>query len=72
MSTQEENRKITLDHMVEEKFAEIFFIAKEEYDIASNSIEEKKLYNLLDVFKSTLKRKCKEHFSTRDLNEKSD
>ena len=30
MSSKEENRKLTLDHMVDEKFAEIYFIAKEE------------------------------------------
>ena len=34
---QMQDRKLTLDHMVDEKFAEIFFLAKEEYDIEPNS-----------------------------------
>ena len=62
MSTQEENRKITLDHMVDEKFAEIFFLAREEYDIEKNSDEEQKLYTLIMKFKEKLKKKCKHHF----------
>ena len=52
--------------MVDEKFAEIFFIAKDEYDISGNSKEEKKLYELLDNFKLKLKKKCKSHFDTED------
>ena len=62
MSTEEEHRKITLDHMIDEKFGEIFFIAKEEYDIKSKSQEEKLLYDLLDKFKRKLKKKCRHHF----------
>ena len=57
-----EQRKLTLDHMVDEKFAEIFFMAKEEYDIENNSLEERLLYDLLDKFKLKLKKKCKDHF----------
>lgn len=66
MSSEEEYRKQTLDHHVDEKFAEIFFLAKEEYDIKDNSAEEKKLYKLLENFKGRLKKKCKSHFSTEE------
>jgi len=37
---QEEERKKTLDHHIDEKFGEIFFLAKDEYDILSNTEEE--------------------------------
>ena len=64
MSSEEEHRKQTLDHHVDEKFAEIFFLAKEEFDIKAKSREEEKLYKLLENFKTKLKKKCKSHFST--------
>ena len=67
MTTREENRKQTLDHHIDEKFAEIFFLAKDEYDIKSKSEEEIKLYDLLERFKFKLKEDCKHHFY---LNEK--
>ena len=67
MSTDEfEHRQKTLDHMVDERFAEIFFLAKEEYEIENKSLEEFRLYDLLDKFKLELKTKCKEHFSLED------
>jgi len=66
MSTQEENRKITLDHMIDEKFAEIFFIAKEEFDIKGKTKEEQKLYDFLEKAKLKLKKKCKSHFQAED------
>ena len=59
-----EQRKLTLDHMVDEKFAEIYFLAKEEYDIEDNSSEEQLLYETLNKFKLKLKKKCKTHFSS--------
>jgi hypothetical protein len=59
---QEEERKISLDHMIDEKFGEIFFLAKDEYDIVNNTPEEYKLYDFLNQFKLRLKRKCKQHF----------
>jgi len=62
MSSREEHRKQTLDHHIDERFAEIFFLAKDEFDINNNSKEEEKLYNLLENFKFKLKKKCKEHF----------
>ena len=62
MPNREQQRKITLDHMVDEKFGEIYFLAKEEYDIANNSEEEKLLYELLNDFKRNLKDKCSHHF----------
>ena len=62
MSTEEEHRKQTLDHYIDERFAEIFFIAKEEYDIKGKSQEEKLLYDLLEKFKYKLKKKCRHHF----------
>ncbi len=67
METSQEYRKKTLDHHIDERFAEIFFLAKDEYDIENNSEEELKLYDLLSNFKLKLKKKCVEHFhSTED------
>ena len=59
-----ELRKLTLDHMVDEKFSEIYFLAKEEYEIEDNSQEEQLLYDTLNKFKLKLKNKCKTHFSS--------
>jgi hypothetical protein len=58
MTTRDENRKVTLDNHVDEKFAEIFFLAKEEYDIPSNSDREKELYDMLHRFKNELTEFC--------------
>ena len=66
MPDREQQRKITLDHMVDEKFGEIYFLAKEEYDIENNSEEEQKLYDLLELFKRELKDDCKHHFRIED------
>ena len=63
---QEDSRKLKLDHMVDEKFAEIFFLAREEYDIEKNSAEELKLFELINKFKYKLKKQCKEHFEDED------
>ena len=65
---QEEERKKTLDHHIDEKFGEIFFIAKEEYDIKSKTEEEQLLYDLLNNFKLKLKERCENHFSTTTPN----
>ena len=65
---QEEERKKTLDHHIDEKFGEIFFIAKEEYDIESKTEEEQLLYDLLNNFKLKLKERCENHFSTTTPN----
>ena len=62
MDTKDENRKKTLDHMIDERFAEIFFLAKEEFDIENSSADEQKLYDLLGKFKTNLKSRCKAHF----------
>ena len=51
MNSKEQERKIALDHMIDEKFGEIFFIAKEEFDIGAKSTEEQKLWDLLEQFK---------------------
>ena len=64
MNTEEQERKITLDHMIDEKFGELFFLAKDEFDIVNNTPEERRLYDFLDNFKIKLKKKCKEHFET--------
>ena len=48
--------------MIDEKFGEIFFLAKDEFDIANNTSEEQQLYDMLERFKDLLKRKCKHHF----------
>ena len=55
MNTQEEERKITIDHMVDEKFAEIFFLAKEEYQISGNTVLERELYDSLNRYKRELR-----------------
>ena len=47
MKSKEQERKITLDHMVDEKFAEIFFLAKDEFDIPAKSSEEYELFDML-------------------------
>ena len=62
MPNKEQQRKITLDHMVDEKFGEIFFLAKDEYDIKNNTEEEQKLWDLLEKCKSKMKNKCEHHF----------
>jgi hypothetical protein len=56
--TEEEERKLTLDHMVDEKFAEIFFLCKEEYEVAANSDCERELYDMLNNFKRDIRRYC--------------
>ena len=48
--------------MIDEKFGEIFFLAKEEFEISAKSEEEQKLWDMLERFKELLKRKCKHHF----------
>ncbi|MAF25933.1 hypothetical protein CL634_10215 [bacterium] len=55
MNTEEQERIITLDHMVDEKFAEIFFLAKEEYQISGNTPLERELYDTLNRYKRELK-----------------
>ena len=62
MNSEEQERKITLDHMIDDRFAEIYFLAKEEFDIENNSKDEQCLYDFLNKFKFKLKKKCKEHF----------
>ena len=52
--------------MIDEKFAEIFFIAKEEFDIKGKTKEEQKLYDFLEKAKLKLKKKCKSHFQAED------
>ena len=52
--------------MIDEKFGEIFFLAKDEYDIKSNTEEEQKLWDLLGKCKSKLKKKCLHHFDDDD------
>ena len=47
--------------MIDEKFGEIFFLAKDEFDIMNKTPEEQKLYDFLDKFKLKLKKKCKQH-----------
>ena len=66
MGTEEEYRNKTLDHHIDERFAEIFFMAKDEYDIEAKSLEEELLYDLLNKFKLKLKKKCREHFNEED------
>jgi hypothetical protein len=58
MPTEEEYRTQTLDRHIDEKFAEIFFLTKEEFHVPSNSECEKELYSMLDVFKRKIKLYC--------------
>ena len=62
VNNEEQERKITLDHMIDEKFGELFFLAKDEFDIVNNTVEEQKLYDMLERVKEVLKGKCKHHF----------
>ena len=62
MNSKEQERKITLDHTIDEKFGEIFFLAKDEFDIKNNTPEEQKLWDLLEKCKSKMKNKCEHHF----------
>ena len=62
MPDREEQRKVTLDHMIDEKFGEIFFLAKDEFDIKNKTPEEQKLWELLERYKIKLKQKCEAHF----------
>ena len=66
MNNEEQERKNTLDHMIDEKFGELFFLAKDEFDIENNTPEEQKLYDMLERFKDVLKRKCKHHFEAEE------
>ena len=61
---RDEERKKSLDHHIDERFGEIFFLAKDEYDIENNSEEEELLYHLLNNFKLKLKERCENHFNT--------
>ncbi len=55
MSPEQEERNITIDHMVDEKFAEIFFLAKEEYSISGNTPLERELYDKLNCYKREIR-----------------
>ena len=55
MNTEEEERKQTLDHMIDDRFAEIYFLAKEEFDIENNSKDEQRLYDFLKKFEGNSK-----------------
>ena len=63
---ESEHRRLTLDHMIDEKFGEIFFLAKEEYSINANSVEESRLWDLLEKTKAKMKKKCEAHFRDED------
>ena len=52
--------------MIDEKFGEIYFLAKEEFDIGDNTREEQELHDMLENFKIRLKKKCKQHFEVED------
>lgn len=66
MTTKEETQiklpEKALDYLIDEKFAEIFFLAKEEYRIENNTDEERLLYEFLEKAKKKLKQKCNDHF----------
>tara|TARA_Y100000310_G_C20434829_1_gene693237 strand:+ start:269 stop:469 length:201 start_codon:yes stop_codon:yes gene_type:complete len=62
MSTKEEQRQITLDHMIDERFAEIFFLAKDEFHIESNTPAEEELYERLEEFKGDIKHFCQKNY----------
>ena len=62
MNSKEQERKLTLDLMIDEKFVEIYFLAKEEFEIENNTADEQKLYDMLGMFRELLKKKCKHLF----------
>ena len=66
MNDEEQERKLTLDHHIDEKFVEIYFLAKDEFDIKSNTEEERKLYDFLEKSRDKLKKKCKHHFENEE------
>ena len=55
MHDEGQQRKMTLDHMIDEKFGEIFFLAKDEYDIKNKTPEEQELWDFLEKFKNKLR-----------------
>lgn len=59
-SIEADSRRIKLEHMIDEKFAEIYFLMKEEYDIKGNSDAERELYELLQGLHAKLKDHCEE------------
>lgn len=63
MHDEGQQRKMTLDHMIDEKFGEIFFLAKDEYDIKNKTPEEQELWDFLEKFKNKLKKKCEKQFA---------
>ena len=63
MYDEGQQRRMTLDHMIDEKFGEIFFLAKEEYGIKANTPEETELWDFLEKSKNKLKKKCEKHFA---------
>jgi len=48
--------------MLDEKFGELFFIAKEEYDIGNNTPAEEELYERLQEFKADIKHFCQKNY----------
>ena len=60
--TKAELKKLTLEHMLDEKFGELFFIAKEEYDIGNNTPAEEELYERLQEFKTDIKHFCQKNY----------
>ena len=59
-SVEADSRKIKLEHQIDEKFVEIYFLIKEEYDIKGNSKEERELYTMLQDLHTKLKDHCEE------------
>ena len=55
---KEEERMKTLDHMIDEKFAEIFFLTKDEHNVPAGSRCEKELYDMLNQFKRHIREYC--------------
>ena len=63
MSKEEDDyRRNTLDKHVDEKFVEIYFLAKDEYDIGANTRAEKELFERLERYKSDIKAFCKRNY----------
>jgi hypothetical protein len=49
--------------MIDEKFGEIYFLAKEEYDIKNNTSAEEELYERLEEFKADIKHFCEKNYN---------
>ena len=56
-----DSRRIKLEHMIDERFAELYFLIKDEYDVKGNSKEEQALFDMLDDLHAQVKEYCEKN-----------